>query len=261
MISLTERNNFNSPVHGVSILQDHYATPIMPVFRKKEDLSVVCFLWNNWCHNWGTRYVNKLYRAVQRHLSLPYRFICFTDTKIPELFDKGIELMPMDVPDWKWNLKKMLLYKPNNGLTGRVLCLDLDIIILGSIDNIARYNEGFITCLAPYKKHKRRIGGGSIMGFDAGYGEERLWNPLLDEKEYKTIEKITRGSERMYYRRQLRGVDVRFWDDVFPGQIMSYKREVGERCNPPSEVKIIWFHGKPRPHERLELLWVRDNWI
>lgn len=261
MIPLIEGSNFNSVIHGVSILQDHYATPIAPVLRKKEDLSVVCFLWNNWCRNWGIRYVNRLYNMVQRHLTLPHRFICFTDSDNPKSFDEGIELMPMDVPEWKWNLRKMLLYKPDNGLTGRVLCLDLDIIILDNIDNIARYNTGFITCLAPYKKYKRRIGGGSVTSFDVGYGEERLWKPLLNEIEYRVIEKTTRGSERIYYRRQLKGVDVRFWDDAFPGQVLSYKREVGDRGDPPQGARIIWFHGKPRPHERLELGWVKDNWI
>ena len=165
----------------------------------------------------------------------------------------------MDVPEWKWNLKKILMYKPDNGLTGRVLCLDLDMIILGSLDDMARYNDSFITCAAPFNPHKVRIGG-SMIGFDAGYGEEELWNPLMCEETYKHIEKITRGSERIYYRMRLDKDNVNFWQHKFPGQVLSYKHEIGEGGTPPADTRIVMFHGLPRPHERLELKWVKDNW-
>ena len=38
--------------------------------------NVLCIKWGN---KFPADYVNKLYRMVERHLSLPHRFVCLTD--------------------------------------------------------------------------------------------------------------------------------------------------------------------------------------
>ncbi len=72
------------------------------------------------CMKWGTMYdgpyVNNLFSMVQRHLTIPHRFVCFTDNNSG--FLSGIESFPLPAPDLmggghfgSWN--KVALFKPS----------------------------------------------------------------------------------------------------------------------------------------------------
>ena len=105
------------------------------------------------CMKWGTKYgpeyVNRLYAMVRRHLSGDFNFVCLTDdTKgirsevqcfpIPPL---ALELAPGQV-DRAW--KKLTTFEENlYGLRGRALFIDLDVVIVGSLDAFFEY---FDTC-------------------------------------------------------------------------------------------------------------------
>ena len=262
-VEWSQVNNHNCDGQNSDPISWHPQFLGLPRVRKKEDLTIACFLWGDWSGDWGTKYVNRLFNMVQRHLSLPHRFVCFTDLTGHEIeyIHHRIELLPMDVPNWRWNLRKMLLYKPDNGLTGRVLCFDLDVVITGSIDDLARYNGPFITCSSPFKRSKGKMGG-SLIGFQAGYGESTLWNPLAyaDKGEYRQLVKKTRrGSERMYYRMMLKNKEVDFWQERYPGQVLSYKKECKDGL--PPGTRVVRFHGRPRNHEVVnDVQWVKENW-
>lgn len=216
-------------------------------------ICVVCLWWGNWGHPVGPEYINRLYRGVRRHLSAPHRFVCFTD-KDNVALEHGIEVLPLDVPNWKWNLRKMIVYRPDNGLSGRVLMLDLDVVVVGNLDDIAAYDGEFATCEAAYRP--RGIGG-SIVGFSAGTMCGLLWNPLITQ--YDHMKQITRGSERKYYTYCVSssGLKVDFWQNIYPGQVLSYKRDCKDGL--PDGARIVRFHGSPRPHEVWDK-WVTDNW-
>lgn len=216
-----------------------------------QKLTICCFLWGDWWTPYGIQYVNRLYNSVQRHLTLLYDFICITDKLVSLGFSDGIRRIFLDVPDLKWNLKKMFLYKPDNGLSGRIICFDLDVVIIGSLNEIASYDGEFITCEAVY--HPGRPGG-SVIGFQAGFGAEELWKPLMQDQQ--KWEKETKGSERAYFRKRLNG-EYDFWQNLYPGQILSYKRSCGNGL--PNDVRVVRFHGMPRPHE-VEDQWVKENW-
>jgi len=211
-------------------------------------IKVICFLWGKWGGNFGVEYVRRLKHGVDRHLSLPHRFVCLSDRKVG-----GIETIPLGLEWAKWNLRKIYAYKP--GLfKGRVLMLDLDVVIVGSIDDIASYAGKFATCEGAYRKRKI---GGSIISFEAGFGKKMLWQPL--ENEYRAIERDTGGSERYYFQRQFgqHGFVPDFWQDLYPGQIASYKRDCREGI--PKGARIVRFHGRPRPHE-VKDEWVKEHW-
>lgn len=216
-----------------------------------KNLTICCFLWGDWCSLYGIQYVNRLYNGIQWHLSLPYTFLCITDKPFALGLSDGIQPMFLDVPDWKWNLKKMFLYKPDNGLSGRVICFDLDVVITGSLDEMASYDGEFITCEEAYHPGKP---GGSIIGFQTGFGEKELWSPLM--KNHRKWENETRGSERRYFGQRLKKYD--FWEKLFPGQVLSYKRDC--KVGLPDGSRVVRFHGKPRPHE-VNDQWVKENWV
>jgi hypothetical protein len=217
------------------------------------ELTVACLWWDRWCGDtWGPEYVERLRNMVRGNLSLPHRFVCFTD-KPEKIEERGIETLPMDVPKWKWNLRKTVVYKKDNGLSGRVIVLDLDMIILRSIDFLARYRGEF--CIIEDFYHKG-LPGGSIMSFEAGTLQERFYDPLV--KNGFNIGWKVRGSERYWYKERRSHMD--FWQDLYPDKIVSFKPTPNTRLNrEPEEAAIVCFHGRPRPHE-VDTSWVVKNW-
>ena len=76
-------------------------------------------------------WVRLLRAMVKRHLTLPHRFVCLSNVGIA-----GVECLPLtdDLPSW-WS--KIELFK--HPFEGRVLYLDLDVIVTGVLDDIALY--------------------------------------------------------------------------------------------------------------------------
>lgn len=107
------------------------------------NLTVVCL----WIKGAGERaytvaYVERLRNMVARHLSIPHRFVCMTDT--PNRLPAGIEGIPIKrfrtlVPWWL----KLKLFNDAMGWRGRLLYLDLDVLVVGSLDEIATFPRPF----------------------------------------------------------------------------------------------------------------------
>ena len=98
-------------------------------------VNVICMKWGT---KYGPEYVNTLHNMVQRHLTLPHRFVCLTDST--EGLNAGIETFPippmpieLNGPERGW--KKLLTFAPTlYDLHGDTLFLDIDIIVTGSLD-------------------------------------------------------------------------------------------------------------------------------
>ena len=227
----------------------------------KAELTVACCLWGKWGDNHSVNYVNKMFRAMSIYLTIPHRFVCFTDRKADEGFDEGIEIMPLDVPSWVGILPKLKFYDPNNGLTGRVLGMDLDKVILQNIDDFACRDEEFI--VRAMFKNFTAVGGGMV-SFNAGFGAKEIWEPLCRYPKMVEAMAGSEGDERIVYESLLRGTipKITFWQKILPGKIISYKVDM-RRFHlkvPPEDVAIVSFHGKPRPHSLKGIDWVKENW-
>jgi len=97
------------------------------------------------CIKWGARYpsdyVNRLYNMVSRNTTVPFDFYCFTEDATR--LDRKIIVKPLPVlnvapEDNKYSyIKEAGLCDDNlGGLNGRrVLYFDLDVVIVGNIDD------------------------------------------------------------------------------------------------------------------------------
>lgn len=123
----------------------------------------------------SSEYVIRLASMVRRWMDRPYRFVCLTDKTGPAPFGPSIEAIKIpwsgDVYGW-W--AKLKLFAPKTGLTGRVLYLDLDTLVVNSLAPILDYPAPF--ALLP---HAGRFDGknglrvvkrfnSSVMVFNAG---------------------------------------------------------------------------------------------
>lgn len=196
-------------------------------------ITVACLLWGDWCHPHGEGYVRKLRDRMRRHLTVPHRFVCLSDRDID-----GVETIRFE-PRFTWNLNKFHLYRPDIGLQGRVLAIDLDVVPIGPMDDFALYGGEFAVCESFGDKGQC---GGSILSFEGGtmgwLYEKIAANP-------KFWAEATGGSERMFLRHALKRPD--FWQDLNPGKVASWKRHCTGGI--PDGTCALVFHGEPRPHE------------
>lgn len=133
------------------------------------------------CMKWGTKYgaeyVNRLYAMVRRHLSGDFRFICLTDST--EGIRQEVECFP--IPDLDIHLapgqrdgawKKLTTFESDlHGLKGTALFLDLDVVIIGSLDDFFTQTGDFLI-IHDYPRFwrfgERIVGNSSVYRFELG---------------------------------------------------------------------------------------------
>ena len=217
------------------------------VGRKTEDLTIACCLWGNFPdEGWSDVYVKRLRDSVARNLSRPHKFICFADRPLQIA---GVEWRALKPPSWRGNLPKTFVYSPDAGLNGRVILFDLDNVIVGSLDDMAAYRGPI--CVRGRLTPRPRLPDGDMISFDASQ-VSYLW----EAASRKDIEAITTGRERFFINYAAPKAD--HWQDVCPGQVVSYRYEAA-RVGLSPRVRVVSFHGRPRPHEVTER-WVREHW-
>ena len=213
--------------------------------------NVICIKWGN---KFGAEYVNKLYKMVQKNLTIPHRFVCFTDNS--EGFTDGIEereLPPYSdnpyIGDKGW--RKLSLFNENLAdLKGTALFLDLDIVIRDSLNPFFEKDGDFIIC-KDWDFPKDIIGNSSVFRFEIGK------HPDVLENFYKLGNEIRNDYKNeqafLSYEMHRKGI-LSYWDSSW---CVSFKRSCLQPFplnfikmpNDPIDAKIIVFHGRPTPEQ------------
>ncbi len=130
------------------------------------------------CINWGTRYgprfINRLYGMVARNVTPPFTFTCFTDSAEGVRAEVQCEpLPPIDVEMPTGTLgvwPKSRLWGPKLAdLSGPVLFLDLDMVVVGSLDGFFDYGDPQDIVLSRNPaKPLERLGQTSLFRFPVG---------------------------------------------------------------------------------------------
>jgi len=208
------------------------------------------------------RYVNNLYKGVKRFADREFKFICFSNEKLNVLPE--IELRPFKQVTQTGVLPRLYMFSEEAGLFGhQVLCLDIDVVIVGSLKDIMGY-DGKFCARSKFKFGEGHKLDGDIMSFQAGKETEVMfWKPFI--RDIKAAEKLTQGRERYWFRHIANDTADR-WDEFAPGQIISYKRHVirdemllaGKHLI-PKDARIVSCHGVPRP-DQIEENWITQYW-
>ena len=209
-------------------------------------LTVACVKWGTM---YGPEYVNKLEAMVSRHLTLPYKFKCFTDNPAG-LHHSVVEPLYAGLEGW-WG--KLSLFQPSQFRSSdRVLFFDLDTVILGSLDKIAAYDGPFaILRDFIFPDHY----GSGVMAWKPSLATDSIWElwnatgrprPIRGDQGW--IEKSLKD----------RGAVPDLWQDLFPGEFVSYKCDCFY-MPPAPEAKVVCFHGTPKPHE-IKRKFITEHW-
>ncbi len=214
------------------------------------------------CMKWGTLYpsdyVNVLFNACRKTITGRFRFVCLTDDAAG--FDAGIEALPLPViglaaQDWftKAVWPKLAIYQRDLfGLKGRCLFIDLDMAVVGPMDEFFDYAGGFVSVDIG---DNWRPGGGnaspevgtSIFAFDLD-GETAIRQRFLADP--------AGAMARFENEQQFVGATasrMSYWPQDW---VISFKRHLRRPIGldlvlppkaPPKGCRVVTFHGDPRP--------------
>ena len=211
---------------------------------------VICI---NWGTQYGARFINRLYGMVSRNITPPFSFTCFTDDANgvrPEVKCQPLPEPDLVIPKTRKGIwpKARLWSKVLADLEGPVLFLDLDTIVVGSLDDFFAFGEADDVILArnPAKLFER-LGQTSVYRFPVG-----KLVPLLTEFRADPSGVATRyGYEQRFVTRRSPG-GIRFWPRAW---VVHFRRQC-HRNFPlnyfypprlPSNARVVIFAGGLHP--------------
>lgn len=161
--------------------------------------------------NYTLDHVKRLQQQVAEHLKQPYQFLCLTDSPLP---------------GW-WC--KISMFKPGR-FTGRVLYLDLDVTVVGDLDEVVAYPSIFACAKDPLNKGINS----SVMVWDSGTQNHifQKFTPAVMDRLHGDQDWINQTS-----------LPSRFPRDWFPSYKFDLKRDLS---NVKENNKVILYHGQPK---------------
>ena len=256
VLGITDKGKNEQAVKRQSWLQKHWGGPCVDkrskVTRSLQDkVDIVTFLWGDWGDGLGERYVRTLQKAVEKNLDIPHRFICLSDREID-----GIQTYPIYPPSKLGNLVKLAIYNDYYQFNGRVMLMDLDMVVTGSLNEIASY-DGEIAARAAFRTREAVwIPDGDMTILNLTSSRQRqIWKYITNS--ISKIESRTQGAERKFYKQFYTKIfpQIDFIQELFPEQLQSYKQDGVRTSGLPKNARIVSFHGRPKPHQ------VADKWV
>jgi hypothetical protein len=222
------------------------------------------------CMKWGaafeSRDVNMLFRACREHCREPLRFICLTDdaTGLAESVEAWT-IPDIGLTDEEWKRPgvwpKLSLFSNELAKLGRILFLDLDMMVVGDLSPFFEPTEGVVflntgDSWRPVPRSPAREPGTGIFSYDPG-AEQTVLDVFLANKQD--------AMTRWHNEQEFVGAHVSKFDYWSEGLVVSFKRHLCHRNGagifkkplaPPKTTSVVAFHGTPRPRETMEkLIW------
>ncbi len=177
-------------------------------------LTVACVFSKGPKRTYDRSHVARLSQMVNTHMTQSYRFVCLDDSPFP---------------GW-W--AKISLFEPGR-FEGRVLYLDLDVTVVGMLDEIANYPVPF----AAIKNWMKTPINSSVMVWDYGVMDHVFLN-------FTEVDMERLHGDQNWIAEQMPHAEV------FPREwCVSYRKSVKRFRAVPPGAKIVVFHGSPKPWE------------
>lgn len=223
------------------------------------------------CVNWGLKfkplYVQNLYNMVQRHLTIPHKFILFTDRLKFHKNVKGpnIEFRKLPSEEYKGYWNKLLLFSPEAKLEGVNLYMDLDVVIKDNIDDFATFGDEDSFCVMRDFGQPHMWYNSSIFRFNSINATKFIWEPFLKEKsKHMTLQGDQNVITNML-KLQPAAKKLKIYPDHWTQSYKWYDRSQTRfhkknwTFEEDEKAKVCIFHGNPKPHEST-VDWVVKNW-
>ncbi|WP_157267691.1 hypothetical protein [Azohydromonas aeria] len=226
-------------------------------------VNVICMKWGSM---YGPEYVNNLRAGVARHLRRPHRFVCFTDDASglsPDV--EALPLPSLGLPagqqDLRW--RKLAVFGAQLGdLEGTTLFLDLDLVVVGSLDEFFELPGEFLIIrddeLFRHKPLRKvnperdrflaSVGNSSVFRFEIGAHRYILDAYVADpagaavryeiSQQFQSAQLAAHGHLKYWPQ----GWCVSFKNGCVPRHLKSYMRDPVV----PEGARIVVFAGTPK---------------
>ncbi len=241
------------------------------------DYNIICMKWGS---KYGPEYVNRLRAMAERNLTLPHKFVCFTDDATG--VDPRVEIRPlpqMSVPGgaercWR---KLSTLMPGLGGLKGRCIFLDLDIVIVSNIDEFFTVDGDFLVIKEWNKRRTHGLGNSSVYRFEVGAHADIL--EYFAENSAEVVKNHRHEQSFLTSMLQKQG-KLAYWPAGWCasfkyGCMRPFPQSLFEEARIPDSAKIIIFHGYPTPDDAIAgkirgckklfrflrpTTWIKDYW-
>jgi hypothetical protein len=216
-------------------------------------LTVLCMKWGT---KYGPEYVNRLHAMVSRHLTERRRFLCLTDETAglrPEIDTAPIPSLP-PVPPRERGWRKLAAFSPEAAerLCETVLYLDLDVVVVGSLDPFLEH-PGVFPMIRDWYHPFRIVGNSSVFRFRPA--EQR---GLFDDfrRNADDIVRRFRNEQEFVTDHLRRRGELSFWPPEWApsyrvGCLPLWPWRAWRTPKPPPSARVIVFHGEPKPPEAI----------
>lgn len=203
---------------------------------------------------YGPEYVYRLRSAVERHLRVPFRFVCLTDfpDELPDI--STIDISRFALPGW---YGKMALFEPTWRQGHRVLFFDLDTVICGDLGPLADLDVEFGVCANFTRAAGLRSEckyGSCVMTIGPNRMPE-VWEQFWDEAQNWINAAGPNGDQWIIEKLAPAGTLLQ---DAMPDHYFLGYRELTD-TKPPG-CSLVIFAGRSKPHNCNEE-WIQREWI
>lgn len=234
-------------------------------------LTVVTWLWTGPSRDFNAKQVRRLAHCVRKHLTVPHRFVCITtDHTIGDSVETfktpyaAVELSRHATPEgagFPSCYRRLWLFSEEARMLGdRFLMLDLDVVVVGNIDHIAKMEGSFVGWVPSESTWhgKNRFGGGMYL-LTAGAHPD-VYTDFDGPKSIAAARAAGyRGSDQAWINYKLYGKHPSFSHEA--GVVMS--RELKPpRYELPPDTCVVQFSGRIKPwHVNVSgVQWLKDAW-
>jgi len=229
-------------------------------------MTVLCVRFGN---KYGRHYVERLRNMVDKHTTVPFEFVCLTDDPTPI---QGVRLiLERNAGYAKGWWHKVHMFDPKIPLKGRILYMDLDVVICGNIDKLFTvYPDQFVGIRDFNRKFHpqwKRLNS-SVMAWHHGT-QRHIWDQFQTSPgtamrmhgDQDWIWKTSHDKLKFFPDEWIQSYkwEIRNRDDLHVSGGKRKFKEIKHGIKPHSECCIAVFHGDPNPSE-VQDDFVTNNW-
>lgn len=221
-------------------------------------LTIVTWLWGR---KYGAGYVERLAAGVARNLAREHRFLCVTERDLAVRFSPGIERSTIQDPELllvRGCFARLRMFDPEwqreHRVDDRILCLDLDVVVTGSLDSLAGRSDSFAILQGVNARNPCPFNG-SVILLRAGHHRE-VWRDFSLERAGELPRHDFPDDQGWLHHVIPSAGKIGPADGVY-----AYRKPGWPRDDKlPANCAIVAFPGHRDPSQFESTSWIREHW-